>query len=184
VLTRFETVDASGRPVSTTDYGSLYRGVECEGAPGAAVATPTRAASTGARPAADWSEQVAIAPALAHVYTECARIWNPIHTDRAVARAAGLPDIILHGTATLALAVSCALRREPRGAASRVTRVACRFGAMVLLPSQVEVTAWRVAATGADHAIAFEARDAEGRAVLRDGRIEIATSPDPEERTR
>ena len=27
------------------------------------------------------------------MYTECARIWNPIHTDRAVALAAGLPDI-------------------------------------------------------------------------------------------
>ena len=28
---------------------------------------------------------------LAHVYTECARIWNPIHTDRAVAPAPGCP---------------------------------------------------------------------------------------------
>jgi len=27
------------------------------------------------------------------VYTECARIWNPIHTDAAVAKAAGLPAI-------------------------------------------------------------------------------------------
>ena len=42
----------------------------------------------------------------AHVYTEGARIWNPIHTDAAVAARAGLPGIILHGTATLALAVS------------------------------------------------------------------------------
>ena len=42
----------------------------------------------------------------AHLYSECARIWNPIHTDRAAALAAGLPDIILHGTATLAKAVS------------------------------------------------------------------------------
>ena len=30
VVTRLETVDAAGRPVSTTDYGSIYRGVECE----------------------------------------------------------------------------------------------------------------------------------------------------------
>jgi len=33
-----------------------------------------------------------------------------IHTDIAVARPAGLPGIILHGTATLALAVSYVLR--------------------------------------------------------------------------
>src|SRR6266581_3658401 len=34
-----------------------------------------------------WSETVAVAANAAHVYTECARIWNPIHTDDAVARA-------------------------------------------------------------------------------------------------
>ena len=31
VETRFDTVDAAGRPVTTTDYGSLYLGVECDG---------------------------------------------------------------------------------------------------------------------------------------------------------
>src|SRR4029077_6419959 len=71
------------------------------------------------RPGDGWSTEVAISPTLAHVYTECARIWNPIHTDRAVARAAGLPDIILHGTATLALAVSRALRHDPPPCAPR-----------------------------------------------------------------
>ena len=30
VVTRFQTTDAVGRHVSTTDYGSIYRGVECE----------------------------------------------------------------------------------------------------------------------------------------------------------
>ncbi len=33
VVTRFETLDADGRPVTTTDYGSLYLGVECESHP-------------------------------------------------------------------------------------------------------------------------------------------------------
>ena len=46
-----------------------------------------------------WSERVEVPYHLGHVYTECARIWNPIHTDLAVARAAGLPGPILHGTA-------------------------------------------------------------------------------------
>jgi len=66
--------------------------------------------------------EVPIPATLAHVYTECARIWNPIHTDPAVARQAGLSAILLHGTATLALAVSAALAREPRGAETPVTR--------------------------------------------------------------
>ena len=75
---------------------------------------------------------------LAHVYSECARIWNPIHTDVAVARAAGLPNIILHGTATLALAVSHVMRHaalDPRD----VRRVRSSFTGMVPLPSRLTV---------------------------------------------
>ena len=76
-----------------------------------------------------------VAATAAHVYTECARIWNPIHTDRAVALAAGLPDIILHGTATMALAVSALVGELADGDPRRVTRLGGRFAAMVLMPS-------------------------------------------------
>jgi acyl dehydratase len=57
-----------------------------------------------------------------HLYSECAEIWNPIHTERAVALAAGLPDILIHGTALWALA---GLRSAPAGL--RITRLAARF---------------------------------------------------------
>lgn len=57
-----------------------------------------------------------------HLYSECAEIWNPIHTERAVALTAGLPDILIHGTALWALA---GLRAAPAGA--RITRLAARF---------------------------------------------------------
>ena len=53
--------------------------------------------------------EIPVPAGAAHTYTECARIWNPIHTDKAVALAAGLPDIILHGTANLALGVSAVI---------------------------------------------------------------------------
>jgi acyl dehydratase len=82
---------------------------------------------------------VHIAAGLAHVYTECAQIWNPIHTDIKVARDAGLPALILHGTATLALAVSRVVQHEAGGDPSRVTRIACRFTGMVLMPSDITV---------------------------------------------
>ena len=77
----------------------------------------------------------------AHIYTECARIWNPIHTDRAVARSAGLPDIILHGTANLAYGVSAAMASSGVGP-DEVRRIRCRFRAMVLLPSTLTVRVW------------------------------------------
>src|SRR5262249_46266642 len=106
----------------------------------------------------------------AHVYTECARIWNPIHTDRAVALAAGLPDIILHGTATLAFAVSAVLRDRLGGEPMRVRRIAARFGAMVAMPSELALS---IESEG-NGAIGFSVRTPEGAAAIRDGMIAFA----------
>ncbi|HUP38360.1 MAG TPA: MaoC/PaaZ C-terminal domain-containing protein [Candidatus Limnocylindria bacterium] len=177
LVLRMDTVDAAGRPVSTTEYGVLYLGVEADGASRSTTEREThspqgRGQGEGPGPVEGWwSVDVPIAPTLAHVYTECARIWNPIHTDRAVALGAGLPDIILHGTATLALSISQALRRQPRGAATPVRAVAARFGGMVRLPSRVVVRgqAPRPAAAGA--VVRFEALAEDGRPAVRDAEI-------------
>src|SRR5581483_8001524 len=81
---------------------------------------------------------VPIAAGAAHVYTACARIWNPIHTDPSVAAAAGLPAPILHGTATLATAVSHVLSHTGWSGAD-VARIEGSFGAMVPMPSTLTV---------------------------------------------
>ncbi len=174
VVSRFETADAAARPVTTTNYGSIYRGVECDGAV-AAGARPRPVLGKPESPPA-WSVSVTIASSLAHVYTECARIWNPIHTDRAVARAAGLSDIILHGTATLALAVSTILEREGVGPGANLTRIACRFSGIVPLPSTIQVEAWRVSGVDDERVIVFQAVGTDGQAVLREGQVVLSPS--------
>ena len=173
-VTRFETIDRRGEPVTTTEYGSIYRGVSIDPVP-----APVR--PKGSDPTANecsetsegWSTSVPLSPGLAHVYTECARIWNPIHTDRAVALDAGLPDIILHGTATLALAVTQVLRREPAETARRVRRIACRFTGMVRLPSAITVQGLGETTGRASRVIAFQALMEDGRPALSKGLIEI-----------
>jgi acyl dehydratase len=117
---------------------------------------------------------VAISPTLAHVYTECARIWNPIHTDRAVAHAAGLPDIILHGTATLALAVSAVLNHAPAVSARAVRRITCRFSGMVRLPSAITIQGWKPSERGDGNAIRFQVLDVEGRPAVTQGAVLLA----------
>jgi acyl dehydratase len=169
VVTRFETVDASGGPVTTTDYGSLYLGVECVAA--GEKTPPSTAPVAGGEPA--WTTSIAVSPTLAHVYTECARIWNPIHTDRAVAKQAGLPDIILHGTATLALAVSGVLAREGPAAVARVDRVVGRFGTMVRMPSTLTLQGFPAA--GEQRWLPFQAVAADGRPAVREGAIGLMT---------
>jgi acyl dehydratase len=82
---------------------------------------------------------IAIPREMPHVYTECASIWNPIHTERAVALAAGLPDIILHGTATWALAGREILRAYADADPRRLRRLHGRFRGMVIPGTEITV---------------------------------------------
>jgi acyl dehydratase len=164
VVARFSTVDRNGRPVTTTDYGSVYRGVATEGqarAPVEPLPRPEPPASGEPR----WTSVVPVAARAAHVYSECARIWNPIHTDVAVARTAGLSAPILHGSATLALAVSQVIQHDLDGDPTRVAEIAARFTGLVSMPSSFVV---RGRGRGGD-VIAFDAVDARGEPVLSDG---------------
>lgn len=163
-VTRIESRDAAGELVSVTDYGALYRGVALEdGTPESALQADEAPAPAAPLPSVG---RVPIARNLAHVYTECARIWNPIHTDLAVALAAGLPGLILHGTATLALSVSCVLAALDADA-SAVRRVRCRFSGMVPMPSELEVRALRAGAS-----LRFETHCA-GSTVVSRGAIDL-----------
>jgi acyl dehydratase len=177
LVLRMETVDAAGRPVSTTEYGSLYLGVECDAPQSASSLKREGTLSPEGRGQGkgwSWTADVPIAATLAHVYTDCARIWNPIHTDRAVALGAGLPDIILHGTATLALAISQALGRQPRGATTPVRAVTARFGAMVRMPSRIVVRGQAPRPSAAGAIVGFEALAEDGRPAVRDAELVLA----------
>jgi acyl dehydratase len=113
--------------------------------------------------------QITIAAGAAHVYTECARIWNPIHTDIAVADKAGLPGLILHGTATLAMAVSRIIEAEAGSQPERVAQIYGRFGAMVLMPSEVLVRIDSREKCEHGDAVFFEAMTAAGGRAIRNG---------------
>jgi acyl dehydratase len=166
VVARFSTVDRNGRPVTTTDYGSVYRGISTEAqtrAPIDPLPRPERPGSDETR----WTAMVPVAARAAHVYSECARIWNPIHTDIAVARMAGLSAPILHGSATLALAVSQVVQQDLDGDPTRVAEIAVRFTGMVSMPSSFAVRG----RGRAGDLIAFDALDAQGESVLAEGVI-------------
>lgn len=160
VVYRFITRDEQGQPVSTTDFSALYRDVALEGGDRtiAKVDDPPRHTQ-----ALKDIGEIPVAATAAHVYTECARIWNPIHTDVAYARAAGLPDIILHGTATLAFSVSRVLNAFRM---TEVRRVRCRFAGMVTMPGTLTVQASRIG-----DAVAFGTRNQRGEAVIERGWI-------------
>ena len=167
-VVRLDSVGAAGEAVCTTWYGTLYRGVDVDGPDRpAADAPPLPSPPPDEVPRSEVA--IAITSLAAHVYTECARIWNPIHTDAAVAARAGLPGIILHGTASLALAVSQIVERECGGDPTRVKRVAGRFGAMVPMPSKITVSICERRGS----AVHFEVRNAEAATAIRDALVVI-----------
>jgi acyl dehydratase len=170
-VTRLTTTDANGLPVCTTWQGGLYRDVQVEGQDRLPRDIPVLPAISCDSSSVRAEVTVPISALAAHVYTECARIWNPVHTDTAVAARAGLPGLILHGTATLALAVSQIVRLEADNAPERVSRIAGRFNAMVLMPSEITVRILSRQSTASGDVVSFEVRNAEGGAAVRDGVI-------------
>jgi hypothetical protein len=83
VVYRFETRDAKGGQVSTTDFSALYRDVQLDG--GDRTIAPVEDPPRHEKPLEKIGD-IAVPATAAHVYTECARIWNPIHTDPEYAR--------------------------------------------------------------------------------------------------
>ncbi|TDK26335.1 hypothetical protein E2F46_07045 [Luteimonas aestuarii] len=154
LTTVLRSSDEAGNTVFESRAGLLLRGISGEEA---GTEDDSNANLLPARSFADevpqWIETREAPVGFAHVYTACARIWNPIHTDLAVARRAGLDDIILHGTATLALAVSAICTRESRARPAR--RITARFLSPVTMPTSLRIE--RLAGNGGD--IRFRVRN-------------------------
>jgi acyl dehydratase len=173
--TRLDTVDGDGHLVMTTVQDAIYLGVATDGVDHPDPAPPVSV--TAERIGDPITVTIDLSAGAAHTYTECARIWNPIHTDRAVAQAAGLPDIILHGTATLAHGVSAIVDRCAGGDPGLVRRIVGRFAAMVQLPSTITVNIWPdIAASDGTTAVPFEVRNEQGATAVKDGIVVLGVA--------
>ncbi len=139
VVFGLETTDESGAPVVSTEESMMLRGETLDGG-GPSIGEPLLEMATGGSEPERWEEvEVAVDRFAAHTYSECARIWNPIHTDSAHAAEHGLPGIILHGTATAARALTVVVDGLLGGDPTRVTGMSCRFTSMVLMPNTLTV---------------------------------------------
>lgn len=129
LLTRLDSREAETGDLLVTSWSTaILRGVAFDGPVAGAPPEDAPMAPDEVAPAALPSQPIVVPTwrGLPHAYTECARIWNPIHTERRAALAAGLPDIILHGTVTWALAGLALAGGAP------MRRLAARFRAPVI----------------------------------------------------
>lgn len=143
----------------------------------AAPPSPRPTASPPApRPAPDRVLPLAIPPDQSLRYARASGDDNPLHTDPAWARAAGMPDVIVHGLCTMALAGNVVVRAlaetpvddDPR----RLTRLAVRWARPVANGQALQVRIWRGPRGGR-----FEVVDADERAVITQGIAELGGQP-------
>lgn len=168
MVLRLDARDEQGREVFTEYGGAVFRGVACTDAGRGAECLP-EVPVPEEPPGPLWESRIPISPEAAHLYDGCSGIVFAIHTSRAFARAVGLPDTILQGTATLALSAREVVNREARGDARRLREIACRFTDMVRPGSDIRVQLLGRSESAAGRRVGFRVLNAEGRAAIRDG---------------
>ncbi len=176
VVDRYQMTDSMGHLVAELDYNGITRGATLD-SPRARVALadadglpqPLPSQALSAQPA--WSKEIPVTHYAAQQYTECAQIYNPIHTEPSVAIAAGLPGIILHGSATQSMALSAVVDREFARDAKRITRVCGQLRAMVLMDSRIHVDCLGVELQPAGKVVFYQVRNADGQLAIANGVI-------------
>lgn len=172
--TRYLMTDASGHLVAKLDTAGITRGATLAGEDVVLEETdpiPPAVESNGTV----WTRSVFIPREAGQTYTECADIYNPIHTERRVATSVGLPDIILHGSATEAIAMTQIIDKSLGGDPGRVRRFIGQLRAMVLMETTIEVRCFaeRTNSDG-DLEIFFDVLNEEGQPAVANG-VVVAT---------
>jgi acyl dehydratase len=168
IVIRIDAFDSNEAPVFTEHNGGLFRGVNCEGeGKGEKTLPPIPSWEDGG--GSIWRSQIHINPMQNFIYDGCTNIVFPIHTSRQFAHQVGLPDIILHGTATLALAVRELINKEAAMNPVKLRALSCRFTGMVLPATDiwVELAGKDVKPDKTD--VFFTVRNQEGQKAISEG---------------
>jgi acyl dehydratase len=173
MVVRFDAIDQHKKPVFTEHTGAMMRGIQCrDDGKGSEVLPNIPARGNDHRFL--WENKISIDPLLPFIYDGCSRIFFPIHISKKFARQVGLPDIILQGTATLALAVRELINREGKGNPFKLKEIYCRFTGMVFPGSEIKLKAYGSFPGENTGAIYFNVLNAEGKKAISKGYARLA----------
>ena len=164
---------SSGLLVTAGFEGRVGDALAVEGHTRYFIRRADKAAGRGAQPPEagpppDFSAPVVVDPDQSRRYAEASLDRNPLHLDPATARAAGLPDIILHGLCTMAMSGRAVLDAIGDGDPRRLRRLAVRFAAPVHNGVTLTVRGWQT-----DTGARFVVEDERGAAVITNGLAEL-----------
>lgn len=172
MVTKMTTTEAgSGDAVTTSWLHTIFKGLYVDGGDRAGESGPALKGVDDAAGETTHRESIYLPRTLPHAYTECAGIWNPIHTERKIALRLGLPDIIVHGSCTWALAALHTVRGRNADPAT-LKRFAARFEAMVVPGTDIVVETTTVADSPSHAHVTV--LNAEGKPAIADGIAEFA----------
>jgi acyl dehydratase len=166
-----ETRDAASDELLTEQYlVSFFRGVE--GAPDVGEAPPDHSFDDALRDSEPQAEVVQTYDAdQTYRYAEASGDPMPIHTDENIAKAAGLPGIIIHGLCTMAFTSVAVIENNCADDPQRLDRLAVRFAKIALPEQTITTRLWRPKGSGT---VSFETSNEEGDLVIKDGLAEIS----------
>lgn len=171
VIIRFEAKDEQEIPVFTEHIGGLMRGVQCTGEAAAIEDVPEIPRHQNSSEALIWRQDLSIDSLLPFVYDGCTNIYFPIHTSVKFARDVGLPNIILQGTATLALALREITNAFAGGDPAKISSIACRFTNIVQPGTRIGVHAGVLAHDPNNDKVHFIVMNENGDKAISDGLI-------------
>ena len=138
-VTRWTFSDAWGEVIAVYDKGNIVRGIFPDGEDHSLKNSLPVPDISEAALHCMWSKEIRINASTAQIYSECAQIYNPIHTEKQVALKAGLPNTILHGVCTQSMAIGAILEHVCEGDPNHLRRVYGRYREMILPNSTITV---------------------------------------------
>lgn len=172
VVVRYDAVDQESRPVLTEHTGALLRDVEYEGGARADEDLPQIPMIRSRRFL--WESLAPVSRLAPFLYDGCTGIVFPIHTSKAAARRAGLPSIILQGSASLAICARELVNREADGDPLALRVLACRFAHMVIPETTLRISLAGRERDDLGSSLFFSATDSTGKLVVSDGYARIS----------
>jgi acyl dehydratase len=174
VVLKTESRDGEDRLLNEQYVTEFYRGVS--GGTGDGEEAPDHRMPdelAGSEPVA--TPTYPIAEDQAQRYAEASGDRNAFHLDDEVARAAGLPGIIVHGLSLMAFAGRAVLASQEIEDPAEVLRLAVRFS-RPMAPGDALTTRVRRPQEGA---VWFDATNGAGEVVLKDGLVELREQTPP-----
>lgn len=120
--------------------------------------------------------QQTIAADQTYRYAQASGDHNPIHVDESIAKMAGQPGIIVHGLCTMAFTSKVMIDHLCGGDPRRLARLHVRFARPVFPGQTITTTVWSRPDCENHKVYAYETYSPEGKAVVKDGMVEVAAS--------